>query len=295
MAAAAELARAKGVRSMVGFTYRRAGDRARPRLVREGRVGEIRHVRAAVPPGLAGRPRVAAHLAAPEGPGGERRAGTSARTSSTSPTSSPRNGQRRQRRHRDLRARAALPGAVHGCRPRPAPVAARSPSTTRRSSSPASAAEPSRPSRPPGSRPGARTRDPAGDQRVARQHRLRLRGHERPPRPRRVGRRPRGRLHPVIVTEASHPYVGNWWPAGHGLGYEHGFTPGGGPHRCDRLRPSPSPPSPTASPSRRCSPPSSTVRRTGPAGPPRRLRWRLTPRRRDCTTRCPCPHTDTHG
>lgn len=28
----------------------------------------------------------------------------------------------------------------------------------------------------------------------------------------------------IIVTDPSHPYVGNWWPAGHGLGYEHGFT-----------------------------------------------------------------------
>ena len=28
----------------------------------------------------------------------------------------------------------------------------------------------------------------------------------------------------IIVTEPSHPYAGNWWPAGHGLGYEHGFT-----------------------------------------------------------------------
>lgn len=28
----------------------------------------------------------------------------------------------------------------------------------------------------------------------------------------------------IIVTEAEHPYVGNWWPPGHGLGYEHGFT-----------------------------------------------------------------------
>ena len=28
----------------------------------------------------------------------------------------------------------------------------------------------------------------------------------------------------VIVTETSHPYVEHWWPAGHGLGYEHGFT-----------------------------------------------------------------------
>ena len=28
----------------------------------------------------------------------------------------------------------------------------------------------------------------------------------------------------IIATEPVHPYVGNWWPAGHGLGYEHGFT-----------------------------------------------------------------------
>lgn len=28
----------------------------------------------------------------------------------------------------------------------------------------------------------------------------------------------------VIVTEPTHPYTGNWWPAGHGLGYEHNFT-----------------------------------------------------------------------
>ncbi|HEY0259739.1 MAG TPA: Gfo/Idh/MocA family oxidoreductase [Lacisediminihabitans sp.] len=27
----------------------------------------------------------------------------------------------------------------------------------------------------------------------------------------------------IIVTEPVHPYVANWWPAGHGLGYEHGF------------------------------------------------------------------------
>jgi predicted dehydrogenase len=28
----------------------------------------------------------------------------------------------------------------------------------------------------------------------------------------------------IMVTEPEHPYVGNWWPTGHGLGYEHGFT-----------------------------------------------------------------------
>jgi predicted dehydrogenase len=28
----------------------------------------------------------------------------------------------------------------------------------------------------------------------------------------------------ILVTEPQHPYVGRWWPPGHGLGYEHGFT-----------------------------------------------------------------------
>ncbi|KQQ03343.1 MULTISPECIES: Gfo/Idh/MocA family protein [unclassified Rathayibacter] len=28
----------------------------------------------------------------------------------------------------------------------------------------------------------------------------------------------------IQVTEPSHPYAGNWWPTGHGLGYEHVFS-----------------------------------------------------------------------
>jgi predicted dehydrogenase len=28
----------------------------------------------------------------------------------------------------------------------------------------------------------------------------------------------------ILVTEPEHPYVAGWWPAGHGLGYEHGFA-----------------------------------------------------------------------
>ncbi|GAA4306574.1 Gfo/Idh/MocA family oxidoreductase [Klenkia terrae] len=28
----------------------------------------------------------------------------------------------------------------------------------------------------------------------------------------------------IVVTEPDHPYVAGWWPAGHGLGYEHAFT-----------------------------------------------------------------------
>src|SRR4051794_13849267 len=47
MTAAAERARADGVRAMVGFTYRRVPAIALARrLVEEGRIGEVRHVRA---------------------------------------------------------------------------------------------------------------------------------------------------------------------------------------------------------------------------------------------------------
>ena len=28
----------------------------------------------------------------------------------------------------------------------------------------------------------------------------------------------------ILVTEPEHPYLARWWPAGHGLGYEHAFT-----------------------------------------------------------------------
>ena len=28
----------------------------------------------------------------------------------------------------------------------------------------------------------------------------------------------------ILVTEASHPYVGKWWPSGHIIGYEHSFV-----------------------------------------------------------------------
>ena len=27
----------------------------------------------------------------------------------------------------------------------------------------------------------------------------------------------------IIVTEPNHPYIKNWWPAGHLIGYEHSF------------------------------------------------------------------------
>ena len=31
-------------------------------------------------------------------------------------------------------------------------------------------------------------------------------------------------FHTVLVTETSHPYIKNWWPEGHIIGYEHSFV-----------------------------------------------------------------------
>ena len=28
----------------------------------------------------------------------------------------------------------------------------------------------------------------------------------------------------ILVTQPEHPYVGNWWPPGHVIGYEHTFV-----------------------------------------------------------------------
>ena len=28
----------------------------------------------------------------------------------------------------------------------------------------------------------------------------------------------------IVVTEPEHAYIAHWWPAGHGLGYEHAFS-----------------------------------------------------------------------
>ena len=64
----------------------------------------------------------------------------------------------------------------------------------------------------------------------------------------------------ILVTESEHPYVSAWWPAGHMLGYEHGFShqvkdfveaiaAGSDPH----------PTSPTACRCSACSTPSSRV------------------------------------
>ncbi len=94
MVAAAERGAGQGRALHGGFNYRRVPAVALARrLVEQGRIGEIRHVRAAVPAGLDRRPGVPAGLAAAEGQGRLRaRWATSARTSSTWPSSSPATG-----------------------------------------------------------------------------------------------------------------------------------------------------------------------------------------------------------
>ena len=39
-----------------------------------------------------------------------------------------------------------------------------------------------------------------------------------------AGEEPDAGFRRIQVTEPQHPYTGNWWPVGHGLGYEHVFT-----------------------------------------------------------------------
>ena len=225
MAAAAAEARAHGIRSMVGFTYRRVPAIASP-ASSCSRAGWGDPARAgAVPAGLAGRPRDPAHLADAEGPGRLGRPGRHRGAHHRPrPVRHRRADHRRQRDDRDLRPRAAAArrrawpvgrggdraGNGHGGRRRDLhrPDERRCPRHLRGHSL----------------RHGPQELDPVGDQRISRSHRLRLRGHERPARPRRDGAGRRSGFTRVLVTEADAPLCRAWWPAGHGLGYEHGFT-----------------------------------------------------------------------
>ena len=226
MAAAAELARAKGVRSMVGFTYRRVPAIALARqLVREGRVGEIRHVRAQylqdwlVDPespltwrlqkdraGSGALGDIGAHIIdLTHFVTGELVSGVSAVTETF------------------VRERP-LPGAVHG-------LSAEAGTGRGEVTVDDAAIFIARLSG------GALATFEATRFATGRKNAIRLeingsRGsiafdfedmnvlhvHDASAADLEAG------FTRVIVTEASHPYVGNWWPAGHGLGYEHGFT-----------------------------------------------------------------------
>ena len=193
----------------------------------EGRIGEIRHVRAQY---------LQDWLVDPESPltwrlqkdrAGSRRArrhrGAHHRPHALRHR---RADHRRQRRHRDLRARAA--------------PARRGPRAVRRGRAPAAGQVTVDDAaiflgRLSGGALATfeATRFATGRKNAIRleingsrgQHRLRLRGHERPARPRRVDLRHASPGSPGSSSpRPTHPYVEHWWPAGHGLGYEHGFT-----------------------------------------------------------------------
>ena len=226
MVAAAERARTHGIRSMVGFTYRRVPAIALARqLVQEGRVGEIRHVRAQylqdwlVDPespltwrldkdraGSGALGDVGAHIIdLAHFVTGERITGVSATTET-------------------FVAERPLPGAVHG-------LSAEVGTGRGRVTVDDAAIFIARLSG------GALATFEATRFATGRKNSIRLeingsRGsiafdfedmnvlqvHDATAPARESG------FTRVIVTESTHPYVEHWWPAGHGLGYEHGFT-----------------------------------------------------------------------
>ncbi len=226
MADAAERAKARGIRSMVGFTYRRVPAIALARqLVQEGRVGEIRHVRAQylqdwlVDPespltwrldkdraGSGALGDIGAHIIdLTHFITGERITGVSATTET-------------------FIAERPLPGAVHG-------LSAEVGTGRGRVTVDDAAIFLARLSG------GALATFEATRFATGRKNAIRLeingsRGsiafdfedmnvlhvHDAAAPVRESG------FTRVVVTEPTHPYVEHWWPAGHGLGYEHGFT-----------------------------------------------------------------------
>ena len=130
------------------------------RMIAEGRLGTLRHVRVTLPPGLAGRPGVPADLAAAPGARRLRRARRPGRAHRR-PRAVPggRAAGRGLRADRDLRTGAAAARRRRAAAWRAAAAAApgRSPSTTPPCSPAGSPPARWPPSRPPGSPPAART------------------------------------------------------------------------------------------------------------------------------------------
>jgi len=226
MAEAAELARARGIRSMVGFTYRRVPAIALARqLVHEGRVGEVRHVRAQylqdwlVDPespltwrldkaraGSGALGDIGAHIIdLTQFITGERITGVSATTET-------------------FIEERPLPGAVHGLS---AEVGTGRGQVTvddaaiflaRLTGGALATFEATRFAT--GRKNSIRLEINGSRGSIAFDFEdmnvLHVHDAESPARESGFTR--------VVVTEATHPYVEHWWPAGHGLGYEHGFT-----------------------------------------------------------------------
>ena len=228
MAAAAERA-AAARRARDGRLHLPPG--ARPialarQLVAEGRIGEIRHVRAQY---------LQDWIADPEAPlsGGWRRtrparvrSATSARTSSTSRSTSPASGSPRspacsRRSSRSARSPTAARRALAA---RPAPSAGRSPSTTRRvflarfTGGALGVFEATRFATGRKNAIRIEINGSAGSLAFDFEDMNVLEFYDAAEPDETAGFRR------ILVTEPDHPYVGAWWPPGHGLGYEHGFT-----------------------------------------------------------------------
>ena len=248
MAAAADAAAARGVYSMCGFSYRRTPALALARrMVAEGRLGQIRHVRAQYLQDWLSDAGRAADLAAGQGQVRLRRA-----RGHRGPQHRRRPVDHRTEHHRGL-------GAAGNLRHRtPRRRGPRGPGRARRHRQRHRARARERGRRRDLHRPLRRR--PFRDRRRNLHHRHR----RRPSGPIGVfeatrfalGRKNAMRLElngtagslafdfedmnalsvydaadgpdagfrKILVTEPEHPYTGNWWPTGHGLGYEHLFT-----------------------------------------------------------------------
>ena len=227
MAAAAEQAAQHGVRAMVGFTYRRVPAIALARrLVAEGRIGEVRHVRAQYLQDWIADPEAPLSWRLDKAKAGSGALGdigahivdltqhiTGEQITEVSgqletfvkerPIATEHAGPLRLGRHRARTGHRRRRGRLHR------PVHRR-----RRWAS----------SRRPGSPPAARTRSAieingsAGSLAFDFEDMNVLEFYDAAEPDETAGFRR------IIVTEPGHPYVGAWWPPGHGLGYEHGFT-----------------------------------------------------------------------
>ena len=223
MADAARLAEARGVRSMVGFTYRRVPALALAKqLVDEGRLGTIRHVRAQylqdwiVDPTF---PLVWRLQKDKAGSGALGDIGAHVIDLAQHLTGSAITGVSGLTetfiRERPLPAPAGGPSASGGPVTRPVPVALFS---ARFASGAIGAFEATRFAS--GRKNSIRIELNGSRGSLAfdfeSMNELHVHDHTEPAATAGFRR--------ILVTEPTHPYAGRWWPPGHGLGYEHAFA-----------------------------------------------------------------------
>ena len=220
MAAAADAAFPSGARAMVGFNYRRVPALALARrLVEQGRIGTLRHVRAVylqdwlVDPDSPLTWRMQAEQAGSGALGdlgahivdlarfltGDEIAGVSAVSATFVEERPLLDGERR---------RAGSRSTTRWCSP---------PGSDR-----ARWARSRRPGTPPGARTGcgsSSTARPAASRSTSSGSTSSSSTTATTP----TAARPAG-FRRILVTEPEHPYLSGWWPPGHTLGWEHTFT-----------------------------------------------------------------------